>query len=115
MNMGPEFDPHGQLKIELIRRAENLLRTQGEFMIPGRGTTKPGRKAYAGQIFVYLGGIPERLIVRYREMDKVGQPYTLVLNMRPHDGEIFSVFVDLLEIAVKELRQQQILDDLANA
>ena len=115
MSMGPEFDPLAKLKSELVRRAQSLLQTRGVATVPSRGTSKPGRQAYAGRIFVFCGGLADELSVRYRMLEEPGQPYKLVLQRRMCDGTITATFADILELAVKELRQQQVLDDLANA
>ena len=79
-----------------------------------RGTTIMSRQADAGRVFVHAGGVGDQLTVRFRAIDERGQPYKLVYS-ETADGHPTACFADLLYLAVEELRQHQILDDLANA
>ena len=114
MSMGKPFDPHDRAKRELALRAKNLLRDRGTDTAPSRGTTRPSRTADAGRVFAHTGGLGNQLTVRFRMIDERGQPYKLVYSEGP-DGHPTACFADLLYLAVEELRQHQILDDLANA
>ena len=109
----PPFDPHAKLTRELVRRAESALKTRGVIGLPPRGDTRETLTANIGLVFIYKSAA--QLMIRYRIMSEPGQPYKLVYTMRLSDRETIARFTDLLEISVKELRQHQILDDLANA
>lgn len=106
MSMGRPFDPHDRVMREISRRAKKLLDRSGERI------SESGRRAAAGSVVVYQDA--RDITIRFRMLDEPGRPQRLVYSERLSDGEVMARFVDLLEISVKELRQHQILDDLAD-